>query len=89
MIFKEPENQIKYLKYSNNETSKGRHFKLNVETLENLNELIAVLKKQIPKLNITSDAIANIIFKEYFKTLENKNDMEIINEFKKELLKEV
>ena len=44
MIFKEPKNKTNYLKYSNNDKTKGRHFNLNVETLEQLNELRAVLK---------------------------------------------
>lgn len=89
MIFKEPQNQIKYLTYTNEQKTKGRHFNLNVKTLEQLNELIAVLKKELPNLNIKSDTIADIIFKKYFETLEHKKDNEIINDFKKEILKEV
>lgn len=89
MIFKEPQNQIKYLTYTNEQKTKGRHFNLNIKTLEQLNELIAVLKKELPNLNIKSDTIANIIFKKYFETLEQKKDKEIINDFKKEILKEV
>lgn len=89
MIFKEPKNKTKYLKYSNNDKTKGRHFNLNVETLEQLNELRAVLKLNLTSLNITSDLILNIILKEYFKTLENKPDNEIISHFKKEILKGV
>ena len=73
----------------NNDKTKGRHFNLNVETLEQLNELRAVLKLNLTSLNITGDLILNIILKEYFKTLANKPDNEIINHFKKEILKGV
>lgn len=87
MIFKDKENQYKYLKYSENETSKTRHFKLNTNTLEQLNELTTVTKKRIEYLNINSSIIANLIFDLYFKSLENKNDNQILKEIEQNLLK--
>lgn len=89
MIFKEPKNQTKYKKYEKNIKTKGRHFNLNIDILENLNEIIKVMKQKEPLLKINSDVLANAIFKKYFQTLENKTDTEILTELKEMLINEL
>lgn len=89
MIFKEPENIIKYKTYEKNTKTKGRHFNLNIDVLENLNELTSVLKHKEPLLKINSNVLANAIFKKYFQTLENKTDTEILTELKEMLINEL
>ena len=87
MIFKNK--PIKYLKYSETEKTKHRHFNLKCETLENINELTTVFNKENPNLKLTSSLLANIIFDKYFKDLEKLTDREILNTIKQDVLKEL
>lgn len=89
MLFKEKENQIKYLIYETTETHKQRHFTLRTDILEYINELIAVFNHNNPNLNLTSSLLANIIFNNFFKEFENLTDQEKLNLIKKEVLKEL
>lgn len=87
MLFKE--HKIKYLTYSSNETHKQRHFTLKCETLENINELIAVFNNENPNLKLNSNLLANIIFEKYFKDFEKLTDNEKLTEIKKEVLNQI
>ena len=89
MLFTEKENQISYITYASNETSKQRHFTLKCDVLESINELIAVFNKKNPNLNLTSSLLLNIILENYFKNLETLTDMEILNLIKKEVLNQI
>lgn len=87
MIFKNK--QTNYLKYSDNEKTKHRHFNLKCEILENINELISVFNKENPNLKLNSSLLANIIFDKYFKDLEKLTDQEILKTIKQDVLKEI
>lgn len=91
MLFKDPINQIDFIKYGEYETTKGRHLNLKCDVLENINELIAVYNFNNSDLKLNSSTLANIIFRAYFKQLETKTDQEILtiikNGLKQELLK--
>lgn len=89
MIFKEPSNQINYLTYENNEKTKGRHLNIKCDVLESLNELIAVFNHNNKDLKINTTTLINIICRSYVKELENKTDTEILNDLKKQLIKEL
>lgn len=87
MLFKE--HKINYLTYSSTETHKQRHFKLKCETLENINELIAVFNNENPNLNLNSNLLANIIFEKYFKDFEKLTDQEKLKEIKSDVLNQI
>lgn len=89
MLFKEKENQIKYLTYETTETHKQRHFTLRTDILENINELTTVFNKNNPNLKLNSSLLANIIFNNFFKEFENLTDNEKLQIIKKEVLKEL
>lgn len=89
MIFKEPNNQINYLKYDKNEKTKGRHLNIKCDILESLNELIAVHNLNNKDLKINTNTLINIICRSYINELENKTDTEILNDLKKALIKEL
>ena len=89
MIFKEPKNQINYLKYKENEKTKGRHLNIKCDILECLNELIAVYNKNNNDLKINTTSLINIICRSYIQELENKTDTEILNDLKQQLKKEL
>ena len=89
MLFKEKENQIKYKKYDKSEKVKQRHFTLNTEILENINELIQVFNKKNPNLNLTSSLLANIIFDKFFIEFASFNDAEKLQYIKEELLNQL
>lgn len=87
MLFKE--HKINYLTYLNTETHKQRHFTLKCETLENINELIAVFNNENPNLKLNSNLLANIVFEKYFKDFEKLTDNEKLTEIKKEILNQI
>ena len=89
MIFKEPNNQINYLKYYKKEKTKGRHLNIKCDILESLNELIAVHNLNNKDLKINTNTLINIICRSYINELENKTDTEILNDLKKALIKEL
>lgn len=89
MLFKEKENQIKYLSYETTEKYKQRHFTLRTDILENINELTTVFNKNNPNLKLNSSLLANIIFNNFFKEFENLTDHEKLTMIKKEVLKEL
>lgn len=89
MLFKEKENKINYLQYDKTEKQKQRHFTLKCETLENINELMAVFNKVNPNLNLNSSLLANIIFENYFKEFEKLTDQDKLLKIKHEVLKQI
>ena len=89
MLFKEKENQFKYLTYNKSDKVKQRHFTLNIEVLENINELIQVFNKKNPNFKLNSSILANIIFNKFFIELENLSDTEKLQYIKSELLNQL
>lgn len=89
MLFKEKENQFKYKTYDKKDKVKQRHFTLNTEILENINELIQVFNKTNPNLNINSSILANIIFNKFFIEFESLTDAEKLDYIKSEFLNQL
>ena len=87
MLFKT--HDINYLKYSNEETYKQRHFTLKCGILENINELITVFNKENPNLNLNSNLLATIIFENFFNDFKKLDDPDKLSLIKEEVLKQI
>ena len=89
MLFKEPENQTKYLTYPPEIKAKQRHLTLSTDILENINELNTVFNKKNPQIKLNTNLLATIIFKKFFKEFETLTDTEKLEFIKNEVLKEL
>ena len=89
MLFKEKENQIQYLTYDKKDKVKQRHFTLNTDILENINEIIKVFNKKHENLHLNSDTLATIIFNSFFIEFETLTDQEKLEYIKKGLLEQI